>query len=145
MNEADFVALNEHLDEVLPLFDSFCARHGFTYVDRTSLGRYPRIRIEKQGLTIAWIDLWMEYDANGERFETFRRDLPYELSAGAYFVEQIGSTYGVRFDKCLQRFTAKPFDQVAAVLQYEMEACLPTLATWTLQHLKDHGTKMKLG
>jgi len=40
----DFVALNEHLKEVQPIFDAFCARHGFVYVPRQAIGRYPRIR-----------------------------------------------------------------------------------------------------
>src|SRR6516165_5430607 len=69
MNEADFAALNEHLEELRPIFDAFCARHRFVYGDRKSLGRYPRIRIEKTGATKIWFDLWMECDKEGQRFE----------------------------------------------------------------------------
>jgi hypothetical protein len=42
----DWVALNEHLAEVRPIFDAFCTRNRFAYVNRLSLGRYPRMRIE---------------------------------------------------------------------------------------------------
>ena len=154
MNEADFlasnksmdfVAFNEHLNEVRPIFDDFCARHGFAYMPRAAIGRYPRIRIAREGLTKLYFDLQMELDEKGQRFEKFRRDLPYGLSAGAYVDEQDGSKYGVRFQKGLICFSAKPFDQVGAVLQNEMEKHLPTLEQWDVQHLKDNGKKVQLG
>ncbi len=145
MNQADFAALSEHLEEVRPIFDDFCAKNGFVYVPRAAIGRYPRIRIEKSGATKIWFDLWMEFDKDGQRFEKFRRDLPYELSAGASVVEQDGSKYGIRFDKCFQCFSGKPFDQVSAVLQSEMEKHLPTLEGWNAQYLKDNGEKVQLG
>jgi hypothetical protein len=149
MNEADYFArldaLNEHLQEVRPIFDAFCARHGFVYVDRKSLGRYPRVRIERTGATKIWFDLWMEPDKDGRRVEQFRRDLPYELSAGAYVDVQDGSKYGTRFQKAIQCFSGKPFDQVGAVLQSEMEKHLPTLEQWDVQHLKENGKKVQLG
>jgi hypothetical protein len=145
MNEADFAALNEHLEEVRPIFDAFCARHGFVCVDRKSLGRYPRVRIEKTGATKIWFDLWMECDKDGQRFERFKRDLPYELSAGAYVDVQDGSKYGTRFQKAIQCFSGKPFEQVSAVLQSEMEKHLHTLEQWDVQHLKDNGKKVQLG
>jgi hypothetical protein len=145
MNESEISALNEHLEEVRPLFDSFCARHGFVYVNRSSLGRYPRVRIEKVGATTIWFDLWMECDKDGRRFERFRRDLPYELSAGAYVDLQDGSKYGTRFQKAVQCFAGKPFDQIGAVLQGEMERYLPTLEQWDVQYLKDNGKKVQLG
>ena len=145
MNEADFVALNEHLKEVQPIFDAFCARHGFVYVPRQSIGRYPRIRIAREGLTKLHFDFQMDLDEKGRRFEQFRRDLPYSLGAGAHVVEQDGSKYGVRFQKGLICFSGKPFDQTGAVLQSEMEKHLPTLEQWDVQHLKDNGQKVQLG
>jgi hypothetical protein len=145
MNETDFAALNEHLQEVRPIFDDFCARNGFVYVDRKSLGRYPRIRIERPGATKLWFDLWMELHKVGHRVEQFRRDLPYELSAGAYLDVQDGSKYGTRFQKAILCFSGKPFDQVGAVLQREMQKHLRTLEAWDVQYLKDNGNKVQLG
>jgi hypothetical protein len=154
MNEADFlasnkfmdfVALNEHLKEVRPIFDDFCARHGFVYVPRQAIGRYPRIRIARDGLTRLYFDLWMDFDEKGSRFEKFRRDLPYSLYAGASIIENDGSKHGVRFQKGFVCFSGKPFDQVAAVLQSEMEQHLPTLEGWDAQYLKDNGQKVRLG
>ncbi len=154
MNEADFlasnksmdfVALNEHLKEVRPIFDDFCVRHGFAYMPRAAIGRYPRIRIAREGLIHLYFDLQMELDESGNRFEKFRRNLPYGLCAGAYIVEDDGSKYGVRFQKGLICFSGKPFDQVGAVLQSEMEKHLPTLEGWNAKYLKDNGEKVQLG
>ena len=145
MTETEFAALNEHLHEVHPILDAFCARHGFAGVDQRSLGRYPRIRIERRGLTNIWFDLWMESDEGGHRVDQFRRDVPYELSAGVYIDVQDGSRYGLRLQKAIQCFSGKPFDQVGAILQSEMEKHLPTLEAWNVQYLKDHGERVQLG
>jgi len=145
MDEANFAALNEHLQEVRPIFDGFCARNGFEYVDQRSLGRYPRIRIEKSGATNIWFDLWMELDKDGHRIEQFSRGLLYELSAGAYVDVQDGSKYGTRFQKALQCFSGKPFDQISVVLQREMQKHLPVLKEWDVQYLKNNGKKVQLG
>ncbi len=91
MNESDFATLNEHLEEVRPIFDDFCARHGFVYVNRKSLGRYPRIRIERPGAPTIWFDLWMEFNKDGQRFEQFTRDLPYECVGGLAIESQHSS------------------------------------------------------
>ena len=145
MNEADFKTLNEHLQEVRPIFDDFCAQNGFAFVDRKSLGRYPRIRIERPGTTRIWFDLWMELDKDGHRVEHFRRDFPYELSAGAYVDVPDDSKHGTRFQKSFQCFSGKPFDQISAVLQGEMQTHLRTLEEWDVQYLKDKGKKVQLG
>ena len=145
MNLSDFEVLNEHLKDVRPIFDSFCARNGFVYVDRKSLGRYPRIRIERQGPVNTWFELWMELDKDGNRFEHFREDLPYELGAGASFVEDNGTKYGVRYQKCFTCFSGKPFNRVGEVLESEMEKHLRTLEGWNALHLKHYGEKVQLG
>jgi len=67
------------------------------------------------------------------------------LYAGASVTEDDGSKYGVRFQKGFVCFSGKPFDEVGAVLQSEMEKHLPTLEAWDAQYLKDHGEKVQLG
>jgi hypothetical protein len=140
----DWVALNEHLAEVRPIFDTFCTRHSFKYMNRLALGRYPRIRIERTRATNIWFDLWMELDDNGNRIERFRRDRPYELGAGAYVDAQDGSKSGLRFSKVIACFSGLPFDQVGAVLLSELEKHLPTLECWDAQHLKENGLRIEL-
>ncbi|MGA3049044.1 MAG: hypothetical protein ABSD67_20585 [Terracidiphilus sp.] len=145
MSEAEFVALNQHLEEMRPIFDIFCARNQFVYVERISLGRYPRIRIERLGTMKIWFDLWMELDEAGNRIDRFKRDALYELSAGAYVDVQDGSVYGTRFQKAVQCFANKPFKEVGAVLQDEMQKHLPILENWDVEFLKDKGEKVQLG
>jgi hypothetical protein len=91
MNEADFDALNKHLVEVRPVFNDFCARNGFSYAQRTAIGRYPRIRIVKERATSLYFDLWMDLDDAGQRFQKFSRDPPYSLYAGASVIEESGA------------------------------------------------------
>jgi hypothetical protein len=150
MNEAEFlasndccdwVALNEHLKEVRPIFDAFCARHGFSYCNRQSLGRYPRIRIARTDAREIFFDLCMELDKEGHRFERFTRDLPYNLCGGACFDVRDATKLRVRYGRIFHYFRGKPFDQVGAVLQDEMEKHLPTLERWDVQHLIDYGRK----
>ena len=149
MSDADFsahfAALNEHLQEARPIFDAFCAEHGFAYVDRRSLGRYPRIRIEKSGSVKMWFDLMPELDKEGRRFEKFSPDLPYGLGAGAHFHLPEGSERGIRFQKGITCFSQTPFEKVPAILKSEMEKHLPMLATWDRSYLIQHGKKVMLG
>ena len=106
---------------------------------------YPRIRIARDRLTNLYFDLWMDCDEKGQRFEQFRRDLPYSLYAGASIIEADGSKHGIRCQIDITCFSGKPFDQVGAVLQSEMEKHLPTLEAWDAQYLKENGKKVKLG
>ena len=145
MSEADYNALREHLQEVRPILDDFCAKNGFVYVPRLSIGRYARIRIVRERLTNIYFDLWMDFDENGRHFEKFRRDLPYSLYAGASIIENDGSKQGFRFQKNITCFSSKPFGQVPAVLLSEMEKHLPTLEHWDANYLKENGEKVKLG
>jgi len=143
--KAHFAALNEHLKELRPLFDAFCARHGFWYMNRQALGRYPRIRIERTRTTTIWFDLSMGLDSNGKRFEKFWRELPYDFGGGAYCVLQDNSKQVFRFGKIIDCFQNRPFDQIGSILIHEMEIHLPTLEQWDVQYLLSHGTKVPLG
>lgn len=145
MNEADYAALGEHLHEVRPIFDAYCERYGFRPVDPMTLGRYPRIRIERPGPVKIWFDLWMELDGDGRRYETFWRGAPYELSTGAHFDVSDGSRYGVRFQKALACFSAMPFERVGAVLMAEMETYLVVVQRWDEAYLRRDGIQVQLG
>jgi len=147
--EAHFAALSEHLHEVRPIFDDFCAAHSFVYVPKQALGSYPRIRITRPGLwrpsvVESWFDLWMEADEQGQRFEKFRRDLPYGLHAGSYVDVHDAPTKSTRYGLIVACFTGKPFDQVGTVLRAVMEEHLPTLEKWDLQYLKENGRRTPL-
>jgi hypothetical protein len=144
LTEAGFATLNEHLNEVRPIFDVFCAQNGFVPVAQNSIGRYPRIRIERSGPVNLWFDLWMEFDQNGQRFELFSRDSPYELTAGANVVTEDESNCIVRFQKAIQCFSGKPFDEVSAILLLEMQKHLPIVGGWDAKYLQANGKKVQL-
>lgn len=148
MQEADYDALRKHLIEVMPIFDMFCGSHGFNYLPKPaglehlkfwpSLGRYPRVRVNRYGDINLYFDLWMDEDKNGERFEQFRRDLPYSLYCGGGLDEFDGPDR-VRFHIGFTCFSGKPFDQVGAVLMNEMETYLPIIESLDAQYLRDFG------
>lgn len=144
MNEADFEKLREHLDEVVPIFDDFCKKHGFAYVPRQALGRYPRIRIEKAGDINRYFDLWMELDKDGRRFEKFDRHLPYELAVGASVVEKDGNNPPIRYQSAFVCFSGKPFDEIHRILLNELENHLLTLQKWDVCYLKQNGNRIAI-
>lgn len=145
MNEHDFAALNAHLDEVRPIFDRFCTQHGFTWVDKRSLGRYPRVRIEREGEVAIWFELTMALDEHGQRIDRFTPDALYELGAGGSITVQDGSRFGTRFQKTFWCFSDVPFHKVPAILMAEMEKNLPQLEQWDAEHLKAQGQRIRLG
>jgi hypothetical protein len=144
MTEADFAALSEHLVEVRPIFDEFCAQSGFVHVAKTAIGRYPRVRIARERLTRLYFDLWMDWNEEGRRFEKFRRNLPYSLYAGASIIDDSGAGCRIRFQKGITCFSGKPFDQVGAVLLSEMQKHLPVVELWDAQHLREKGKEVQL-
>lgn len=145
MNENDFVELNEHLREFHPIIEDFCLRNQFISVARSSLGRYPRIRIERGDKLKIWFDLQMGLDREGRRFERFLLSLPYQLDAGAYIDNADGSQYGERFQKSINCFNQIPFTMAKSILFDELVRHLVTLESWDSDFLQEHGQRIQLG
>lgn len=136
--------LRDHLQRVEPIISGFCADHGFERANPTSIGRYPRIRIEKFDGVHRWFDLWMEFDREGQRYTEFFRAIPYELSAGCFVdcPDETGCTH--RFSKCYACFGDKPFELVPAILREELEKNLEVINSWTAEFLKAEGRRQEL-
>ena len=145
MTEHDFDTLRLHLREVRPIFAAFCASHEFEPVSEISLGRYPRIRVQRSGTVTLWFDLWMELGANGRRFQSFKPDLPYELAAGAYVDVPDGSKFSVRFQKSIQIFSGRPFETVNSVLSIELKKHIMLIEQFDLEYLQTCGQRVPLG
>jgi hypothetical protein len=145
MRQQSFEKLREHLDLVRPIFKDFCLLSGYQTVNPTSIGRYPRIRVEKPGAINRWLDLWMELDENGNRFEHFFETIPYELSAGAYFDVKDDTKYGHRYQKSFVIFSGKHFNTVPETLLEDLLATALELKDWTIEMLKTEGMKVQLG
>ena len=149
MNEAEFHAhfdsLNEHLGEVRPIFDDFCNSHGFSYAERSSIGRYPRIRIGRPGSPRIWFDLMMELDPDGRRYEHFTRASLYEMGAGATLDIEDSPNHGTRHAITFWCFKSKPFDQIGAILKDQLEMHLKTLAGWDAGYILRNGKTTTFG
>jgi hypothetical protein len=145
MKEKQFEELRQHLDRVLPDIEKFCLATGYVFVDSRSLGRYPRIRIERKGEINCWIELWMELDEKGMRYERFFEEVPYELSAGAYFDVTDQTEYGHRFQKSFVLFSHKHFKDVPVIIVNELKKANEKLLIWNKDTLMAEGQKIELG
>ncbi|CAN5660210.1 hypothetical protein BH09VER1_BH09VER1_00420 [soil metagenome] len=136
-----------HLDEVFPIFDAFCAKHGFARENPLALGRYPRYRIFKvdaDGVN-RWFDLWMELTPEGTRYTEFFEAIPYELGAGASVTFPNETEHGYRFSKTYACFSNRPFHEVPRTLMEELEKNLPVLNSWTGEFLQKEGLRVQFG
>jgi len=140
-----FKDLREHLDLVRPVVGEFCSSTGYQHVEPRSIGRYPRIRIQKLGEVIRWLDLSMELDKDGNRYESFFEGVPYELAAGANFHVEDGTEFGHRFQKSYSVFSGKPFKDVPEPLPEELRKGAAEIEGWTAEMLRKQGEKVQLG
>jgi len=145
MTEEDFEKLGEHLKTVKPIIKNFCNKYEFVFVPQSSIGKYPRVRIEKSSKIQLWFDLWMELDVSGKRFTKFFPTIPYELSAGGYIDVEDGTPYGHRYQKAFVCFANKPFNEVTDILLEELENNYWILSKWSINFLKVEGEKIQLG
>ncbi|MBS2035703.1 hypothetical protein JST97_12000 [bacterium] len=127
-----FAAINDHLSELKPIIDQFCARYKFRAIENRA-ERNPRIRLERAGQPTLWLDLRMEQKQGRE---VIHQDLPYELSCGAILDDGQG-----RYYKILQCFSGRPFEQVLSQLKGELENALRLLLTWDAKFLKKNGDR----
>jgi hypothetical protein len=144
MDPANFVALGQNLDQARPIFDDFCARYGFSYANPMSLGRYPRIRVDKVREIRMYFDLWMALDANGRYFEHYSPDLPYELGAGVWIDVADGTGGSTRFASSSECLAARPLSDITPILLQTMEEYLPRLESWSVGELQEKGRKVPI-
>jgi hypothetical protein len=107
----DYVRLGTHLEETDVVFQQFLRVSG--YSDNTgALGRYPHKSAVLEGEVCRKIDLQMETDLDGHRFDHFFPEIPYTLWAGAW-LDESDSRYG---DGGIIIFERLPFFRVKEVL-----------------------------
>lgn len=145
MTEEDFAKLGAHLEQLNPLVEEFCRKHGFERIKGSSVGRYPRIRLQRCDDITLWLDLWMGLDGAGQRFSRFSPEIPYELSAGAFFDEQSENLDKWRYQKSFVIWPSTPFIEVAAKLPAALEDGLKALEKWDLSFLQKEGLRAPLG
>jgi hypothetical protein len=144
MDLAMFEKLNEHLSEVKPIIVEFCTGHGYAFVNAQSIGRFPRIRIEKFSPIHCWIDLWMSLDKTGNRYEVFFSEVPYDLYAGASVILPTDDQRFVRHQLTFQVWCEKPFLTVPAELLAGLRECHLRLTEWDRELLIQTGDRIQL-
>ena len=134
----DYIRLGRHLEEIDAVFQQFLKESG--YSDNTgALGRYPHRSavLVLDGGASRKIDLQMEEDSDGNRFDEFFPDIPYRLWAGAWLDEG-----GIRYhDRGFLVFEHLPFSRVKQILVESLAQAAQQIARATASSLKDSITR----
>jgi hypothetical protein len=77
----EFARLREHLLGLNPVIGRFCQEYGYEE-QTTSLGRYPRRCIRREGEVNLFFDLQMNLDEEGDYCQQFDPSLTYSMGAG---------------------------------------------------------------
>ena len=130
----DYVRLSRHLEQIDAVFQQFLRASGYT--DNTgALGRYPHRSAVLNGRVCRKIDLQMDEDLDGHRFDEFFPDIPYTLWAGAWLDDDT-----VRYcDAGFTIFQRLPFSKVKSVLPEALSQAASRLEVVTDSSLKQFG------
>ncbi|WP_309398740.1 hypothetical protein [Cerasicoccus maritimus] len=137
----DYVKLAEHLKEIDTIFQQFLRDSG--YSDNTgSLGRYPHRSAIQHHLVWRKIDLIMDTDDEGNKYDMFHPDVTYTLWGGSWLDEN-GVRYGASrpSDANFLIFERLPFSQVKPILLHSLIAASQRLAGVTTKFLKNQNIK----
>jgi hypothetical protein len=135
----DYDRLGRHLEAIDAVFQEFLTSSG--YKDNTgALGRYPHRSAVLNHRVCRKIDLQMDEDLDGHRFDSFFPDIPYTLWAGAWLDE--GNT---RYcDGGFTFFERLPFSKVKTMLSEALSQAATRLAVVTESSLKQCGKQSTL-
>jgi hypothetical protein len=121
--------LGQHLSAIDPIMEAFCRETGFT---RRTVGvpRYPTRRLYLHQ-EVSWcIELYMEEDESGHRYDHFFPDIPYTLG-GLAWLDRDSHRY---FDR-RRAFTRLPFHQVPGRLAVDLRETWEGIRHFTPDYL----------
>ena len=131
----EFAGLREHLLGLNPVFERFCQEYGYEE-QTTSLGRYPRRYIQREGEMNLFFDLQMDLDNEGDYFQQFDPSLTYSMGAGGSVdIEQM--RHGIIFE-C---FRQMPFFDVEKRLWDYFVAGHSKMSGWNKDYILREGKK----
>lgn len=113
--------LGEHLVAVDPVIERFCQETGFEQCT-AGISRYPMRRLELHREVSWFIELRMDLDESGQRYDAFFPAIPYSLGGGAW-VDREGWRYA---DVNVIAFTRLPFHLFSSRLEDDLSK------TWQL-------------
>jgi hypothetical protein len=133
--------LGEHLCAVDPILEEFCRETGFAR-RTTGISRYPMRRLDLHREVSWFIELRMDEDERGERYDTFFPDIPYTLSGGAW-VDREGRRYA---DVSAVTFSRLPFQQLPSRLPDGLRDTWQRIQRFSLDYLLARGpVELRIG
>ena len=131
--------LGEHLRAIDPYLAQFCRESGFER-RTTGVSRYPTRRLDLYRQLNWWIELRMEEDEHGQRYDHFFPDVPYSLCGGAW-IDLDGYRYG---SETVTGFKRLPFRLLAPSLPAELRSTWERIRGLTPEYLVTLGPRVKL-
>jgi hypothetical protein len=135
----DYDRLGEHLREIDPILEDFCRETGFSRQTQ-GVSRYPMRRLVLHRDVSWFIELRMEEDERGQRYDQFFADIPYSLSGGAW-IDLSGFRYG---DIGYRLFSRMPFRAVPPRLAESLRETWQHIGRHTTEYLVSLGPRVKL-
>jgi hypothetical protein len=122
--------LGEHLAVVDPIIERFCQRTGFERCT-SGVGRYPKRRLELHSEMSWFIELGMDLNEHGQRYDVFYSAIPYSLGGGAW-IDRNGWRYA---DRSVIAFSRMPFHQLSSRLEDGLISTWQLIRGFNLDHL----------
>lgn len=132
--------LGLHLTETDAIIGEFCVETGFQ-VQSDGISRYPMRRIILSRSVQWWVELRMDDDEDGNRFDHFFPEIPYSLFAGAWLDRGVYRYCAPRVDV----FWRLPFRLVVPQLAIRLREAWKSVQNITPDDLTSLGPKAILG
>jgi hypothetical protein len=129
----DYERLGEHLSKIDAPLASFAATYGYTLYPKLSGGRYPNRRITQEGSVFRSIHISMELAPNGERFDEFFPEIPYNCWAGAWIDDHKKRERWSGPSICIKRI---PFSVLVQTLNLHLDHCHNYLSHVTENYIR---------
>jgi hypothetical protein len=134
----DYERLGEHLAAIDEPLLEFASARGYTVSRR---GRYPNRRITQHGLVMRSIEIAMDVDEHGRRFDRFFPDIPYMVWGGAWVDDEPTQT---RFNGPHLKIWKIPFPAMARHLTIYLEHFHFYLSGLTEDYIRAYGAPSRL-
>ena len=119
-----FEEMSKNLQCLEETFETCLAKQGYERSSRTSEGRYPRRSYFKQNTFKSIIDLTMDLNHEGQRYEEFWSEAPFTLRCGTF-----ADISGLRYhDPQTLIYRAKPFNLLHNSLEKDLQEAVSFLS-----------------
>ena len=115
ITEADYERFAEHLCAIDDVVGRFSTKYSYSLPQWPLSGRYPnRMMLRESGKLWQSIQITMDNDSEGERFDHFFPDIPYTIFAAAWIDDELTLT---RWSSPSIRLDGIPFSRLVRNIQ----------------------------